>query len=117
MVCGAGASSTFVVQRVRAALQRAGLAHAVRAGAESALDEDLTTVDLVLVGPHLAGSLEAVRTRAAGSEVALLPPDVFSDLDGSRTLSLILAATGPTGRSGTAAPHSPAGAPDERHTP
>ncbi|GAB3191353.1 PTS sugar transporter subunit IIB [Nesterenkonia suensis] len=92
VVCGAGASSTFVVQRLRSALQRAGLGHAVRAGSESALDAGLGDVDLLLVGPHLGDSVEDLRARAPGSAVALLPPDIFSDLDGSRTLSLILEA-------------------------
>ncbi|GAA1181264.1 PTS sugar transporter subunit IIB [Nesterenkonia xinjiangensis] len=113
VVCGAGASSTFVVQRVRGALQRAGLAHTARAGAESALDGDLDDVGLVLVGPHLQASLEDIRTRITGAEVALLPPDVFGDLDGSRTLELILESLHLAPLHLT----RPAGAPDERHTP
>lgn len=96
VVCGAGASSTFVVQRVRSALQRAGLPHAARAAAESALAGDLDDVDLILLGPHLAASQEQIQDRLDSHSLRIplvsLPSDVFGDLDGSRTLSLILEA-------------------------
>lgn len=54
--------------------------------------------DLVLVGPHLAERLTAIHDQAS-APVALLPDDVFADLDGSRTLVFarsILAAAGET---------------------
>ncbi|MGQ7786718.1 PTS sugar transporter subunit IIB [Nesterenkonia sp. K-15-9-6] len=94
VVCGAGASSTFVAQRARAALQRAGLPHTVRAAADSALSGDLDDVDLLLLGPQLAAFRERVQDRLDSYSMRIplvtLPPDIFSDLDGSRTLALIL---------------------------
>ncbi|WP_237090201.1 hypothetical protein [Nesterenkonia sp. PF2B19] len=62
VVCGAGASSTFVAQRARAALQRAGLPHTVRAAADSALSGDLDDVDLLLLGPSWPPSGNVSRT-------------------------------------------------------
>ncbi|GAA1209046.1 hypothetical protein F6W70_15230 [Microbacterium maritypicum] len=96
VVCGAGASSTFVAQRLRTAAAAAGLDWDATAGMESSVSDSGS--DLVLVGPHLSDRLEAIRTRAH-APVAVLPHDVFADRDGSRTLVFarsILAAAGDT---------------------
>lgn len=101
VICGAGASSTFVAQRVRAAAQARGLAYTAVAGTEQSLPFDMATADIVLVGPHLAHALPGIQREgeARGVTVALLPTDVFGDLDGSRTLSLVqglVVTTSPT---------------------
>ena len=90
VVCGAGASSTFVAQRVRHAAHDAGLLSAF-AGTELSLPIDLDAADVVLVGPHLAACAGAHRTRCRRPRhtVVLLPPDIFTDLDGTRTLALV----------------------------
>lgn len=96
VVCGAGASSTFVAQRLRSAAAAAGLDWEAAAGMESSLiDADH---DLILVGPHLGERVEAIRGTVS-VPVAVLPADVFADRDGSRTLVFarsILAAAGDT---------------------
>ena len=91
VVCGAGASSTFVAQRVRSAAEDRGIPCEARAGSERSIEADAEAVDVVLVGPHLAPRMELIRTGAAsrGALAVLLPEDVFSDLDGSRTLALV----------------------------
>ncbi|OAN40029.1 PTS sugar transporter subunit IIB [Microbacterium sp. H83] len=85
VVCGAGASSTFVAQRLRRAASDAGLDWDATAGMESSLSGG--DHDLVLVGPHLAERLDAIRA-AVPVPVVVLPDDVFADRDGSRTLAL-----------------------------
>ena len=99
VVCGAGASSTFVAQRVRHAAQNQGLAYSAFAGTELSLPIDLDAADVVLVGPHLAHALERIERVAAarGTTVVLLPSDIFSDMDGTRTLALIRDAGGGSG--------------------
>lgn len=94
VVCGAGASSTFVAMRLRHAAQSAGLSvHAV-AGTVESLSVDLDSTDILLVAPHLAHSLADLEHLAQqrGVRISLLPPDVFSDLDGTRTLRTIFPA-------------------------
>lgn len=88
VVCGAGASSTFVAQRLRRAAADAGLDWEAAAGAESAVSSG--DADLILLGPHLADRLESIRliTRVP---VAALPDDVFGDREGVRTLALVRA--------------------------
>lgn len=85
VVCGAGASSTFVAQRLRTAATAAGLDWEATAGPETAVTG--TAADLVLVGPHLAERVDALRATTA-ARVGVLPADVFGDRDGSRTLAL-----------------------------
>lgn len=85
VVCGAGASSTFVAQRLRRAAAEAGLDWHAAAGMEQSVTG--SDHDLILIGPHLADRLEAIR-RAAPAQVAVLPDDVFADRDGTRTLAL-----------------------------
>ncbi|MCR2785180.1 MULTISPECIES: PTS sugar transporter [unclassified Microbacterium] len=94
VVCGAGASSTFVAQRVRHAAHDRGLPYAAFAGTEQSLPIDLDGADIVLVGPHLTHALDRIRYEAQlrGTAVVLLPADIFSDRDGTRTLDFVQTA-------------------------
>lgn len=94
VVCGAGASSTFVAQRINSAAEARHLPYVATATNEISLEEGLEFHDLVLVGPHLAPRLSQIRDLAAphGVGVVLMDADVFADLDGSRTLASIEAA-------------------------
>ncbi|GAA1647350.1 PTS sugar transporter subunit IIB [Microbacterium flavum] len=91
VVCGAGASSTFVAQRVRHAAHAAGRDMSAVAGTEQSLPIDLDAADVVLVGPHLHHALDRIRREASHRDalVVLMPTDVFTDMDGTRTLALV----------------------------
>lgn len=113
VVCGAGASSTFVALRIRRAASARGLDITARAGSielmGSALAESspggsasalsgTSGVDLVLVGPHLASRLEDIRAEALAADarvrVALLPESAVGSLDGDLALQTALDAAG-----------------------
>lgn len=89
VVCGAGASSTFVARRLARAASGAGLDWSTEAGTErTALNAAGT--DVVLIGPHLADRADSIRSALIGrSCVVVLPDDAFTDIDGSRTLRLV----------------------------
>lgn len=93
VVCGAGASSTFVAVKLRNAAASRGIPVTVEAGSVSQLDA-LTGVDVILVGAHLEASVPALRERAAasGTAVAVLPPISPAALDGAQALDLALGA-------------------------
>ncbi|MGV8910082.1 MAG: PTS sugar transporter subunit IIB [Propionicimonas sp.] len=93
VVCGAGASSTFVAQRINSAARARKLAYIATATNQASL-EDVEASDLILVGPHLAPHLDQIISVAAGVPVVLLDADVYADLDGTRTLARIEAAVG-----------------------
>jgi len=96
VVCGAGASSTFVAQRLRRAAESAGLRWHAAAGAETSLVG--SDADLILLGPHLATREDDIAART-GARVAVLPSDVFDDRDGSRTLAWVRELTSLKGTS------------------
>jgi PTS system cellobiose-specific IIB component len=97
VVCGAGASSTFVAVKLRSAARNRGEDVVVEPGSASQL-ESLDGVDVVLVGAHLEAAVPALRARAAttGTAVAVLPPVSPATLDGDRALDLALNAKAAT---------------------
>ncbi|GAA3943270.1 hypothetical protein [Microbacterium soli] len=103
VVCGAGASSTFVAQRLSGAASAAGLDWTAEAGTERTA-RSAVGIDAVLVGPHIADHADTIRASLASRvRVIVLPEDSFTDFDGSRTLRLL--------RDAMAAPH------DRKDTP
>src|SRR3546814_13881975 len=68
VVCGAGASSTFVAQRVRRAAHEPGLPYSAVAGTTGSLVIDLDSADIVLVGPPLPGDR---KSGGSGKSVAV----------------------------------------------
>lgn len=111
--CGAGASSTFVAQRMRVTLAARGLDIDVVAGSDSDLDARLGDprlgpVDVLLVGPHLAPQYEQICELAAryGVSARLLPAEVFSIRNGDASVDLALqGATSSTTPSTSTAHH------------
>jgi len=94
IVCGAGASSAFVAHRLRVTGKERGLSLTVVAGSESDLPASLDTIDVLLIGPHLAPRFEriSVQAKKLGVGVALLPDTVFSARDGALALDLAVDA-------------------------
>jgi len=86
VVCAAGASSTFVALRLRRAAEAAGLDWSVTAATQDGTAS--ASHDLVLLGPHLADRLDEIRGTTA-APVSVLPPDIFDDRDGVRTLGIV----------------------------
>jgi PTS system cellobiose-specific IIB component len=94
IVCGAGASSAFVAHRVRVTGKQRGLDLTVVAGSEADLPGSLDTIDVLLIGPHLAPRFERISAQAksAGVGVALLPETVLAARDGDLALGLAVDA-------------------------
>ncbi|HEV7185459.1 MAG TPA: PTS IIB subunit [Leifsonia sp.] len=93
VVCGAGASSTFVALKLRKAAAARGIEATVIAGSADQL-EQFGGVDVVLIGAHLAGGLPELSARAlaAGASVAMLPAVSPAALSGEDALDLALDA-------------------------
>ena len=91
VVCAAGASSTFVAQRLRSAAAEAGMGWTTAASTEATLAADAPGADLVLLGPHLSARADELRkvVSAHGARLEVLAEDVFTDLSGLRTLNLV----------------------------
>lgn len=93
VVCGAGASSTFVAMWVRKAAAARGIDVVTSASSEAELDELAAENDVVLMGPHLADRFESLATRVAagGASAVLIPEAVITTRDGEAALELAVA--------------------------
>ncbi len=102
VVCGAGASSTFVARRIRKAADARGLAATAEACPLDALSGRLSVSQVVLLGPHLADRLDDLihSADAAGVAVAVMPATVFSSPFGDEALDLALKAAGASSHQG-----------------
>lgn len=96
VVCGAGASSTFVAHRIRRAAAARGIEVRATATSESQLEQALQGADVLLVGAHLGDRVGLLRERAAAASVpvAILPDDAAAAPDGENALDLALEFAG-----------------------
>jgi PTS system cellobiose-specific IIB component len=80
IVCGAGASSTFVASRIRSVAALRSLPVVVEAASVDDLADRLAYADVLLVGAHLSASFEslAAEADAQGVRSALLPSTVLA---------------------------------------
>lgn len=97
VVCGAGASSTFVAMWVRKAAAARGLDVIASASSETELDALAADIDVVLIGPHLADRFDdlAEHVRARGASAVLLSEQIITTRGGDAALDLALAASTP----------------------
>jgi len=100
IVCGAGASSTFLASRLRSLAKSRGFDLAVQAASSSDLRPYLHTSTVLLVGPHLADSFATLSAEAEvfGVPAALLPPTAFGPSGAERALDIVetLVTLGPS---------------------
>lgn len=88
IVCGAGASSTFVAKRLQRAADTEGTPLTARAGTWGGLSAD-EDADLILIGSHLGDRLEETKTLVSPIRVAVLPDACVRDLTGRETLAFV----------------------------
>ncbi len=84
VICGAGASSSFLVHQLRRRAQARGLAVNFTAGTLHDLPAQLSGSDVVLVGAHLAASFHEAEVAASAVHArAILLPVVTFDAAGA----------------------------------
>jgi PTS system cellobiose-specific IIB component len=98
VVCGAGASSTFLASRMRALATQRGLDVTARAASNLDLASRLADARVLLVGPHLEASFADLKAEAAAHSVPaiLLPPTAFGPEGAADALDQALAALNTT---------------------
>lgn len=91
LCCGSGASSGFMAQRAQEAAKKRGLDYNIKARSESEVEDYIDELDLVLLGPHFAHRLEAVKDIAGEYNVPvdLIKGEVYGSLDGDGLISQI----------------------------
>ena len=88
VVCGAGASSTFLVHWMRKVAAARGADVEVRAASVREVAARAADADVVLVGHHLAGDVDRLRAEVDGehARLVLLPPVSFDETGASTAL-------------------------------
>ncbi|MFC6356418.1 PTS sugar transporter subunit IIB [Luethyella okanaganae] len=92
VVCGAGASSTFVAQRILRSAARRAITITVTPSSEALLGSLIPGADVILVGSHLAARIEDIRPSAGSVPVVALPDSAFTAVSGDAALDLALSA-------------------------
>lgn len=92
VVCGAGASSTFLVYWMRREAAQRGVDLAIEAGSLENLASRLRDTDVVLVGSHLSDAFDDIlaQASAAGVAAALLPALAFTASGAAAALDIAL---------------------------
>lgn len=92
LVCGSGASSGFMAANIRKAAKARGIAISVNARSESTVEDYVDEIDCVMVGPHLASTVDGIEEVCEGYpiKVAVMKPEYYSRLDGNKALDHIL---------------------------
>jgi PTS system cellobiose-specific IIB component len=90
IVCGAGASSTFLASRMRAIAKARGLVVLIEPASDSDMRSKLHHSTVLLVGSHLSARFESLKAEAAefGIPSALLPPTAFGPSAAEHALDL-----------------------------
>ncbi|MBQ6334581.1 MAG: PTS sugar transporter subunit IIB [Erysipelotrichaceae bacterium] len=91
LVCGAGASSSFMAAKMRMAAKEKRLTINIRARSEGEIGNYLGDIDALMVGPHLEGDYERLK-KIYKDEIAviLMEKDYYAKLDGKKAVEHLL---------------------------
>lgn len=92
LCCGAGMSSGFLAQKTRQSAKKQQLDLQIEARSESEVAQYLATIDMLMLGPHYAASLENFQAMAQpyNIPVMIIPQTIYATLDGAGMVDLIL---------------------------
>ena len=91
LVCGAGASSSFMAAKMRVAARKRDLDITITARSESELSNFAGEIDVIMLGPHLSTYYESLKERYQEEAcVILMKGSYYSSLDGDSALDHLL---------------------------
>lgn len=93
LCCGAGMSSGFLAQRARQAAKKQKINATVEARSHSDIASYMSSIDILMVGPHYAGELPEFEKLAEPHHipVCVIPQDIYAQLKGDALLELAMA--------------------------
>ena len=91
LCCGAGMSSGFMAQRVRAEAKKEKIDIQIEARSESQVPQYYGKFEYLLLGPHFANQLPIFQALGEkhGFKAAAIPPKIYGALDAKGPLELI----------------------------
>ena len=90
LCCGAGMSSGFLASNARKAAKKQKLNATIEARSHTEVAEYLSSIDVLMIGPHYANELSKYQDLAKPHHVpvVIIPQDIYATLDGIRLLTL-----------------------------
>ncbi len=90
LCCGAGMSSGFLASNARKVVKKKKLNISVEARSQSEVGEFMSSIDVLMLGPHYASELGKYQALGEphGVKVLVIPQDIYSSLDGARLIEL-----------------------------
>lgn len=92
LCCGAGMSSGFLASNARKSAKKQKLNVSVEARSHTEVGEYLSSIDVLMIGPHYANELDKYQALAKPHHVpvVVIPQDIYATLDGTRLLILAM---------------------------
>lgn len=92
LCCGAGMSSGFMAQQVRAAAKKQGFTVKCDAKAQSVIENIVKDYDVLCLGPHLGAQKKSFEKMCEPFlvPVIVIPSDIYGRLDGKRLYELCI---------------------------
>lgn len=92
LVCGSGLSSGFMAANIRKAAKKRKISIEVKARSESEIENYISSIDVVMVGPHLAYLAEKLKKyeKTNKVKVLLMKGTYYSSLNGEMALDDLL---------------------------
>lgn len=91
LVCGSGASSSFMAAKMRYAAKEKGLVLNITARSEGEIVNFIGDIDAIMVGPHLSGDYESLKRHYEDEcKIILMEKEYYSKLDGEKAIEHLL---------------------------
>ena len=92
LCCGAGMSSGFLASSARKAAKKQKINASIEARSHSEVVEYMSSIDILLLGPHYSSELSKYEDLAKphGVKVCVIPQDIYATLDGARLLTFAI---------------------------
>lgn len=91
LVCGSGASSSFMAAKMRYAAKAKGLDLNLTARSEGEISNFIGDVDAIMVGPHLSGDYEKLKkTYEDVCKIILMKKEYYGNLYGEKAIEHLL---------------------------
>lgn len=92
LCCGAGMSSGFLANQARKAAKKQKLNATIEARSHTDVAGYLSTISILMLGPHYGGELEKWKTLCDpyNVPVVVIPQDIYAQLNGDALIHLAL---------------------------
>ena len=92
LCCGAGMSSGLLAQKSRKSARKRNIAVSIEARSESEAPQYLSSIDILLLGPHYENYREQLQNQADvfNVPVRVIPKEIYGMIDGDKLIDFAI---------------------------